>query len=256
MFSKVIRVIGVLCVLAGLQTMVSCSEKEFDPADPKKSFGIAKEPYDEESYERAVTKLSEFKARFPYSQFAIEAELLIANSHFQLGHYPEAAVTYEQFAKLHPKHAQVEYALYRAGESYWSDAPEEIDREQSLTQKAIDAWTKLAEKFPDGQQTRKAKELMTVGRTRIARSEEFVMDFYCKQEIYHACAYRAQKLAEKFPELVDLRRKALSTTAKCFDILADQKEKDPESDKNLYFKTMTSAQLRERATELRRLAAK
>ena len=80
--------------------MTNCSEKEFNPEQPHESFIIAKEPYDDGNYDIALTKLGEFKSRFPYSQYATEAELLIANSHFKLLHYAEATASFKQFIKL------------------------------------------------------------------------------------------------------------------------------------------------------------
>jgi outer membrane protein assembly factor BamD len=117
-------------------SLTSCVEKEFDPNDAKKSFGIAKEPFDEKHYEDAIKRLGEFKSRFPYSQFAAEAEILIADSHFQLEHFQEAASAYETFVKLHPKHNKVDYASYRVAESYWEDSPESPSREQEYCEKA------------------------------------------------------------------------------------------------------------------------
>ncbi len=137
-----IRRIAGLLVFIGIFNVLltACTEKEFDPNDPAKSYGIAKEPYDDENYEIALTKLGEFKSRFPYSKYATEAELLIANSHYELSQYTEAALAYAQFVKLHPRHPQVDYAMFRIGESYWQDSPEEVDREQEYTLKAIEEW--------------------------------------------------------------------------------------------------------------------
>ena len=248
-FCNIAKIIGLCCVLLG------CSEKEFDPNDPAKSFGIAKEPYDDSNYEIAVTRLGEFKARFPYSKFATEAELLIANSHFELDHFAEAAVAYEQFVKLHPKHPKVDFAMFRVGESYWRDAPEEIDREQDFTLKAIKEWETLVDKMPASPYSKEAKDLVAKGKRRVAESVAFIFRFYCKQKIYHACAYRAIQLADEYPEYPDLRVDALEHAIKAFDKLADGKAKDPTSDKNLYFKTMSSDELRARAESFRKLLA-
>ncbi len=233
----------------------SCSEKEFDPNDPAKSFGIAKEPYDDENYEIALTRLGEFKSRFPYSKYAAEAELLIANSHFELEHYTEAALAYEQFVKLHPKHPQVDYAAFRVGESYWQDSPEDIDREQDYTIKAIREWEKLIERTPDSAYAKKAKELVSQGKRRVAESIAFIVRFYCKQDIYHACAYRAIQLADEYPEFADLRVEALEYAIKALDEVAVAKTKDPTSDKNLYFKTMTADEIKARSENFRKLLA-
>jgi len=235
--------------------LAGCSEKEFDPNDPAKSFSIAREPYDDKNYDIALTKLGEFKSRFPYSKHAATAELLIANSHFELAHYEEAAIAYTNFAKLHPKHEQVEFALYRVGESYWVDAPDSIDREQEFTQKAIDEWKVLIEKYPEGEHTKKAKENMAKGQRRIAESFEFIAKFYCKLEIYHACAYRFMLLADEYPQFTDMKKNALAKAADALDKIAVIKQEDPESDKNIYFKTMSADQIRGKAWELRQAAA-
>lgn len=234
----------------------SCTEKALDPNDPKGSFVTAKEPYDDKNYEIALTKLGEFKARFPYSQYSIEAELLIADSHFELKQYVEAAAAYEQFVKLHPKHAKVDFALFRAGESYWYDSPEEPDREQEFTEKAIASWRDMVNKRPKGEYTEKAKAYITKGELRIAASAEFVAKYYCKKDIWHACAHRNQQIAERFAAYPDIRRRALTAASHALEELAKGKEKDPTDTSNLYFKAMNAEQLRAKARELGELAKK
>lgn len=235
--------------------IVGCEEKEFDPNDPAKSFGIAKEPFDDENFEIAVQRLGEFKSRFPYSKYAAEAELLIADSQFSLSHYTEAALAYEQFVKLHPKHAKADYASYRIGESYWEDSPEEIDREQDYTLKAIKEWEKLIAKMPASPYAKKAKAQVTLGKRRVAESILFVVRFYCKQGIYHACAYRAIELADEYSEFRDLHLEALQFASTALDQVALAKAKDPQSDKNIYFKSMTVDEIKAKASNLRRLRA-
>lgn len=249
MFSKALFILSVGILVLG------CEEKEFDPNDPAKSYGIAKEPYDDENYEIAVQRLGEFKSRFPYSKFAVEAELLIANAQYELGRYTESALAYEQFVKLHPKHPKVDYAAFRVGESYWQDAPEEVNREQDYTVKAVREWEKLIGKFPDSPYAKQAKGLVQKGKRRIAESIEFVASFYCKQQIYHACAYRSIQLADEYPEFTDLRVKALENAIFSLDKVADAKALDESSDKNLYFMQMSTQEIRDRAANLRKLLA-
>jgi outer membrane protein assembly factor BamD len=228
----------------------SCAEKEFDPNNPEKSFLIAREPYDDENYEIALTRLGEFKARFPYSKYAVEAELLIANSQFESEHFTEAASAYAQFAKLHPKHPQVEFAKFRVGESYWSDAPDDIDREQEYTGKAVAEWEKLIEASPKSEFATKAREFMKIGKRRIAESEEFVAKFYCKQQIWHACAFQTIKVADKYTEFRDIQTRTVKLAVKALRKLAVEKQAVPDSDKNLYFKTLTSDELEKKAATL------
>jgi outer membrane protein assembly factor BamD len=233
-----------------------CSEKEFDPADPAGSFAIAREPYDEENWDIALTRLGEFKSRFPYSKHAALAELFIADCHYELENYEEATVAYSSFVKLHPTHEKVDYAMYRVGESYWVQAPEEVDREQDFTHKAIEEWRHLTEKFPNSSYSKTAEEKIKEGHTRIARSYEFIADFYCKLEIYHACAYRFEALADKFPEYKDLQKKAYEQASEALIKLSETRKEDPKSDKNLYFKNLSAPELVAKAKELKAKAEK
>ncbi len=242
-----------LFVLVGALTVAACSEKEFDPNDAKKSFGIAKEPYDKGHFEDAVKRLGEYKARFPYSQFAAEAELLIAECEFNLDHFQEAATAYDTFVKLHPKHPKAEYAKYRVAESYWEDSPDVITREQEYTEKAVKRWEEIIQKNPKSEYASKSQEMIGKGRRRLAESVQFVARFYCKREIWHSCAYRYQELLDKYADMKDLADEALIMAAKALDHVADAKEKDPASDKNLYHRAMTAQQIREKAANLRRI---
>jgi outer membrane protein assembly factor BamD len=231
----------------------SCSEKEFDPNDPKKSYGIAKEPYDDGHFDEAIKRLGEFKSRFPYSQFAADAELLIADSQFQLERFQEAAASYDTFVKLHPKHPRADFALYRVAESYWEDAPEAVSREQEYTEKAVTQWQEVIQKHPNTEYAAKSKDMLAKGRRRLAESIQFVARFYCRREVWHSCAFRYTKLLEKYPEQKDMTQEALDRAALALERVADAKEKDPASDKNLYHRTMTAQQIREKALNFRRL---
>ena len=242
------------CFLWFFMFFLACVQKEFDPNDPAGSFATAREPFDDKDYEIAITRLGEYKARFPYSKFAVMAELLIANSQFELGRFDEAAGSYVQFVKLHPKHEQIDFAMYRVGESYWSEAPEEIDRDQELTAKAAEEWQKLINRMPESEYAIKAKKFVEQGYRRIAESMNFVASFYCKQDLYHACAFRFIKLAESYKQFSDLKTRALLQAADALQEVAKEKRQKPDSDKNIYHAQMTADQIDEKAQALRKAA--
>ena len=240
-----------MSIVAAVLGLMGCSEKELDPNNPARSYAYAKEPYDNRNFEIALNKLGEFKSRFPYSKHATEAELLIANSHFELGQFPEASVAYEQFIKLHPKHPQVPYAQFRVGESYWKEAPSEIDREQDLTSRAIIEWEKLLKKHPESEFAKNAQSLVMEGKKRIFEAEAFIANFYCKKEIWHSCAYRFVHLADKAPRnFKNLIKNALEKAGLAFEKMADDRT-EANKDKNLYYRKMTNSQLKQQAAKLK-----
>ena len=239
-----------------LVSYIGCAEKDLDPDSPADAFSVAREYYDDENYDIAVQKLGEFKSRFPYSKFAVMAEIFIANCHFELGNYEEAALEYKQFSKLHPKHEKAPFAMFRVGESYWIDAPEEIDRDQELTERAIEEWRNLVAAFPQSKYTERAQSKIDLGLRRIAESHKFVADFYCKMEKFHACAYRFIQLLEKYPKYLDIRKHALETASSALLEISMTKREDPKSDKNVFFKTMTWQEIETKSKELENLAKK
>ena len=237
-----------------LAMAISCATTDHDPENAKQSFDYAAEPYHDENYEIAINRLGEFRSRFPYSQYAVQAELYIANAQFEQGRYAEAAEAYEQFIKLHPKHKEVAFAMFRVGDSFWQEAPETVDREQDFTEKAIANWRGLTRKFPDSEHATKAKALIIKGEERIAKSHEFIAKFYCKQEIWHACAHRSLRLIDEFPTKKEMVREALARAANAFEKMLEEKKSD-DKDSNYFFKTYSTAQIREKAATLKKRAA-
>ncbi len=232
-------------------SLLGCEEKSLT-SDPAESFALSRKSYDDGDYEIAINKLGEFKSRFPYSQYAQEAELLIADSHYQLGHFEESASAYVTFAKLRPKHPKRPYALFRAGQSYWSLSPEAIDREQEFTELAIQEWRNLIALYPSDEFSKLAKDLILKGERRLAESNEFATRYYCKQRIYEACAFRSMSLIEKYPQFADLTKDALGWLVDSLDQIAKSKEVDPKSDKNIYHQTMSADEIRSLADRFRK----
>lgn len=247
---KKVQKIGLLTLI-----LTCCTSKKIDPQDPKDSYSSAKEFFDQGNYDLAIQKLGEFKSRFPYSNYAILADLYIADSYFELEEFSEAVVSYSQFAKLHPSHFKADYAMFRVGESYWTDAPLDVDREQDLTIKAISSWNKLIKQYPASPYVKKAQQSIKKGHERIAKSYEFIAKFYCKMEKYHACAFKYLQIVRNYPDYKLLYQNALKNAAIAFDKLYQMKKISPDSDKNLYFKNLTIEELKKKAEDLRTLLA-
>ena len=76
---------NIFILMLSLPLLLSCQEKSFDPTDPSDVFARAASPYNDGLYDIALQKLGEFKSRFPYSKHTSQAELMMADSHFQLG---------------------------------------------------------------------------------------------------------------------------------------------------------------------------
>ena len=163
----------------------------------EEAYVSAQEAYDDGYYQRAIDELKEFRSRHPYSRFATEADLYIANSHFELREYPQASLAYQQFVILHPDHPQADFALYRIGLSYWKEAPSAPNREQDLTTKALKFWGRLQQKHPRSPYLKEIAPQRKEGRQRLAYSELFVIRYYFQQAKWLSCIYRVHDVVRK-----------------------------------------------------------
>ncbi|MBU1695875.1 MAG: outer membrane protein assembly factor BamD, partial [Proteobacteria bacterium] len=55
------------------------------------------------NYKASIKAYMDLKDWYPFSKYAILAELKIADAHYHLKEYDEAILAYEAFEKLHPK---------------------------------------------------------------------------------------------------------------------------------------------------------
>src|SRR5688500_17340735 len=74
----------------------------------------------------AASKYFSFiKSRFPYSKYAVLAELRLADAEFGAEQYLESIDSYRLFIKFHPTHEMVVngYASFRIGEAFFRQLP-------------------------------------------------------------------------------------------------------------------------------------
>ena len=102
----------------------------------------------ERGYYKAATETFEkIRDRYPYSKYAVEAELKLADSLYKRKLYDEAFDAYDEFEKLHPKNTDIPYVVYQKGMCHFSQV-RSVDRDQSHTLKARDEFERLVKRFP------------------------------------------------------------------------------------------------------------
>ncbi len=107
--------------------------------------------YEDGNYSVAIDNFQQLKDWYPFSKYAILAELKIADSNYHLERYEEAIFAYEEFEKLHPRNEAifayeefenlhprneaVPYVIYQIGRCYY-DQIDTIDRDQTPARRA------------------------------------------------------------------------------------------------------------------------
>lgn len=155
----------------------------------------------EKDYDEALKAFQKLKEQYPYSKYAILAELKLGDAYFQKGDYAEAALAYEEFARLHPRNEVIPYVIYQLGMSHFLTFTS-IDRDPSETQQAMEAFQRVIQAFPDSQYARKSREQLFECQKRLVAHEFYVGEFYFKQGRYRSAKERLERISLNYPEAV------------------------------------------------------
>jgi outer membrane protein assembly factor BamD len=150
-------------------------------------------------YAKAIEFFQEVIDNYPYSDFAILAELQIADIHFDRAEYEEASSYYHDFVELHPNHPKVSYALYRNGLCSYNQM-RASDRDQAPTREAVAQFKALIERYPQSEMAADAGVRLRECEDRLARQDIDIADYYYSQRAWYAAARRYRAALKDFPE--------------------------------------------------------
>ena len=145
--------------------------------------------FEREKYRNAIESFQKLKDWYPFSKYAILAELKTADSHYILEEYEEASAGYEMFEKLHPRNEAIPEVLYKMGMCYFERMPT-IDRDQTLTQEAFDIFNRLREQYHQSLYAGKAAEKIELCKKNLAEHEFRIGHFYYKSKHFGAALQR------------------------------------------------------------------
>jgi len=174
-------------------------------------------------YQKAIESFEKIRDWYPFSKFAILAELKIADAHYYLKEYEEAIFAYEEFENLHPRNEAIPYVVYQIGRCYFEQI-DTVDRDQTAAQKGLDTFNRLIKQFPDTVYANRSKDHVKECLKSLAGHDFYVGLFYYKSKHYKAALSRFKSVISDYPD-VGVHRKALQYIDRCEASLLMQKEK-------------------------------
>lgn len=189
---------SLICLLVFGFFVSSCSSTTKDTNTPEGAFQAAEEYDKDELYEEALQKFSEVKNKYPYSRYATEAELRIADIHYKREAWIEAQNAYQLFKDLHPKHAKIAYVTHRLAMSYFNQLPSTIDRDLSVADKAILFFDDVIKNHSASEFISEAKEKRIEARKMQAEKVLYIAEFYYIRDIYDSALIRYESLLRDF----------------------------------------------------------
>ncbi|MGD8256564.1 MAG: outer membrane protein assembly factor BamD [Desulfobacterales bacterium] len=178
--------------------------------------------YEDGDYKDAIEYFQKLKDFYPFSKYAILAELKIADSHYHLEQYEEAIFAYSEFEKLHPRNEAIPYVIYQIGLCYFVQI-DTIDRDQTPAAMALSTFQRLNKQFPDNQYARSGAEHLTRCYKSLAGNEYYIGEFYYKSKHYKAALNRFMAVLSIYPD-VGYHQKALQYIAKCEASLTEEEK--------------------------------
>jgi len=167
----------------------------------KENFIKGQKAYDDEDFAEALQFFKFVKNKFPYSKFAIRADLYTADCYFGQEKYLEAADSYLSFIKLHPRNEKMPYAMFRIGLCYfkripddWFITPPAYELDQTETAKAVREIKRYLQSFPKHENAAEAKDLLKQCLVRMAEQNRYLMEFYHKRGHFRGVLWRAERI--------------------------------------------------------------
>lgn len=180
--------------------ILGCSSSDkIDTNTAEGAYKLAQKYEKDERYEEAITYYSEVKNKYPYSNFATESELRIADIEFVRENYVEAETAYKLFKEFHPTHLQSDYVTFRLGLSVFHQLPATIDRDLALAQVAIDHFSSVINSYSKSKYVAEATQYRTKSQQMLADKAHYIAEFYFIREKWESSLGRYEELIKNFP---------------------------------------------------------
>jgi outer membrane protein assembly factor BamD len=148
-------------------------------------------------YKIAATQFDNVEQNYPYSSWAVNAQLMQGYAEYLQQHYTDSIGTLDRFIQLHPTHRDIAYAYYLRALDYYEQIAD-IQRDQKGTQEAMGALQEVVNRFPDSSYGRDARLKIDLGRDHLAGKEMEVGRWYENQHLYQAAIGRFQRVIDDF----------------------------------------------------------
>lgn len=186
-----------------------------------------KEYLEKGRYGAAADTFQELADRYPYSKFAIEAELKYADALYLKKDYDDAYDAYSDFERMHPRNRDIPYVIYQKGMCNFEKVST-IDRAQASTIKAKEEFERLVNRYPRSEYTSMAQRRIRECYINLAEYELYVGHYYFRMKKYEAAMARYRHLIENYPDMGQYHE-AMEYLSKCEEMLAEEQAREENS---------------------------
>ncbi|MBL4857249.1 MAG: outer membrane protein assembly factor BamD [Idiomarina sp.] len=157
----------------------------------------------------AQEQLSSLNKRYPFGPYAHQIQLDLIYLHYKLDNTDEALAAIDRFISLNPNHKDVDYALYMRGlvnqraehnAIHNLAGVDRSDRDSSMAEEAFKDFAELVRKYPKSEYAADAKKRLIALKSRLAKKELAIAQYYMERQAYLAAANRGRYVLEHFSD--------------------------------------------------------
>lgn len=169
---------------------------------------------DESNYKEAAKYFDEVERQHPYSVWATKAKLMAAYALYESNKYDDAVNDLDRFIAVHPGNRDVAYAYYLKALCYYEQIAD-VQRDQELTEKALNALQEVVTRFPGTVYARDARLKIDLTRDHLAGKEMAVGRFYERRVQFLAAINRYKVVVNQYGD-TSHAPEALERLTECF----------------------------------------
>ncbi len=170
---------------ASLSTFFSQDGEVAYATTPEENMRLAQQAMVDKNFNEAANYFEYVKTKFPYVEAATTAELGLADADFEREKFIEARDRYQNFVRLHPTHARIDYAAFRAALTHYKEIPSDFfllppasEKDQVEVRNALTAMNDFVRLYPSSERRSEAQKILDEVKLRLAEHEMYVADFY------------------------------------------------------------------------------
>jgi outer membrane protein assembly factor BamD len=201
---KLSRPVALLLTAAAAVPLVGCAhggkagkDTAYVARDVSSLYTSAKRSMDQGDYEQAAKLFDEVERQHPYSVWARRAQLMSAFNYYLAQKYTDAISSAQRFVTIHPGNAEAPYAQYLIGMSYYQQI-DDVNRDQTNTQQAQDAFNDLIRRYPDSRYAADARIKLDLIKDHLAGKEMDIGRYYQRAGQWLAATYRFRTVVDQY----------------------------------------------------------
>jgi outer membrane protein assembly factor BamD len=198
------RPLAILLVAVAVLPLGACagrnkpgSDTSYVARDVSTLYITAKDRLDRGQYTLAAGLFDEVERQHPYSLWARRAQLMGAFSYYLAKEHTKSIDSARRFLAIHPGNKDAPYALYLIALNYYEQI-EDVNRDQSITQQALDSLGELVRRYPDTRFAADARLKIDLVRDHLAGKEMEIGRFYQRRKEWLASVIRFRTVIDEY----------------------------------------------------------